>query len=106
MTKRRKSMNLDRLARMVQRGFQDAATKKELEGLATKKELEGLATKRDLESLATKSELREVYEEVKTLHADVRYIRNSTRNLYLLERDVEDLKLRLTLVEKRVGSRR
>ena len=95
--KRRKSMNLDQLARMVQRGFQDAATKKELESLATKKDLEGLATK---------SELREIYEEVKTLHADVRYIRNSTRNLYLLERDVEDLKLRLALVEKRSGLRR
>ena len=90
-------MNLDQLARMVQRGFQDAATKKELESLATKKDLEGLATK---------SELREIYEEVKTLHADVRYIRNSTRNLYLLERDVEDLKLRLALVEKRSGLRR
>lgn len=95
--KRRKSMNLDQLARMVQRGFGDAATKKELEDLATKK---------DLENLATKSELRIVYEEVKTLHADVRYIRNSTRNLYLLERDVEDLKSRLALVEKRVGYRR
>ena len=61
--KRRKSMNLDQLARMVQGGFQDAATKKELESLATKKDLEGLATK---------SELREIYEEVKTLHADIR----------------------------------
>jgi len=91
-------MTLNTLAIMVARGFDQTATKKELEALATKKELESLATKKELEL-----GLKGVLELLDSMRTDVSYVRNSTKNLHLLDRDVEDLKHRVLRLERRAG---
>ena len=96
-------MTLENLAAMVARGFEQTATKKELEPLATKKELELLATKKDLKQLATKKELMGVLEILDAMRSDLNYVRNSTKNLHLLERDVQDLQHRMSRLERRAG---
>src|SRR3989344_2928808 len=89
-----KKMTLENLAAMVARGFEQTATKKELELLATKK---------DLEQLATKKELMGVLEILDAMRSDLNYVRNSTKNLHLLERDVQDLQHRMSRLERRAG---
>ena len=62
-----KKMTLESLARMVQHGFEETATKKELERFATKEDLERFATKEDLERFATKEDFAELRNKIQNI---------------------------------------
>ena len=86
--KRIKPISLEDLARMTQAGFLSVGQRI---GTLEKNMSEGF---------------KGVLELLDAMRTDVNYIKHSIKNLPLLERDVENLKSRLVLVEKRVGLRR
>jgi len=93
--KRTKLMSLEDLARMTQAGF-----------LGVGRRIDTLE-KNTSEGFIHMSEgFKGVLELLDTMKTDVNYIKHSIKNLPLLERDVEDLKSRLVLVERRVGLHR
>ena len=47
----KKNMSIDDLAVIVQRGFENTATKDDIADMATKKDLTGVAMKKDIEDL-------------------------------------------------------
>lgn len=81
-------MSLENVARMTQAGFL------------------GVGRRIDTLEKNTGEGFKGILELLDAMRTDVNYIKHSIKNLPLLERDVEDLKSRLVLVEKRVGLRR
>ena len=93
--KRIKLMSLEDLARMTRAGFLSVGQRI------------GMLEKNTSEGFIRMSEgFKGVLELLDTMRTDVNYIKHSIKNLPLLERDVEDLKSRLVLVERRVGLHR
>ena len=93
---KKKDITNDELARMVQRGFDAAATKDDLRDLATKDDLHQVET-RLRQEMATKHELRETEEHL--LDA-VRGIEVKRRDFEALEGQVEELSRRVATLEK------
>jgi hypothetical protein len=93
--KRAKLMSLEDLARMTQAGF-----------LGVGRRIDKLEKNVGTLERRTSEGFRGVLELLDAMRTDVNYIKHSIKNLPLLERDVEDLKSRLVLVEKRVGLHR
>lgn len=83
---------IEELARVVKRGFDE------------------VATKRDLESLATKEQLQLVADNVDLLRADAHDIKLTlgplVRHAAAMERDVMELKKRMDRVERKMGMAR
>ena len=82
-------MTLDGLAAMVKRGFDQ------------------MSTKDDLKGLATKNDLKDIWDEMSTVHADVRYIRSTVDVLIRSEAGqdaaIQDLTSRVHRLEQKAG---
>lgn len=123
---KKRATTIEELARLMKRGFRDAARKQDLENLArtNKQDLENLArtSKQDLGNLAimtkhgfdeitgkmaTKDQLQLVVDNVDLLRADIHDIKITLGPLVshtvAMEREVQDLKKRVDRVERKVG---
>jgi len=95
MLKKIKPMTIDGLARITQAGF-----------LGVGRRIDGLEQKVDGLEQNTKNSFRGILEILDAMQADLKYVKNSTRNLPLLEREVQDLQQRMVRLERRSGMTR